>query len=76
MEIFIDKIEDKIAELHLEDEQILYINIKDLPLGIKEGDYLDLEFILNNNKKEDVKKKIDKLIDELSSNSEGGDFEI
>ena len=76
MEVFIDKIENKIAELHFDDEQIVYMKLKYLPKGIKEGDYLDINFILNKSKRKEVENSVKELINELSSSSDGGDFEI
>ncbi len=76
MEIFVDKIENSIAELHFENEEVLHINVNSLPKGLKEGDYLTIEFNLNNLKRNEVENSVEKLINELSDNSGGGDFEI
>lgn len=76
MEIFVDKIENNIAELHFENEEIIHIDINSLPKGLKEGDYLTIKFNLNNLKRNEVENSVEKLINELSNNSEGGDFEI
>jgi len=75
LDFFVDKIENNIAELHLEDNQIIFISTNNLPENIKEGDYLNIKFSLNNNLKEDVKNNVKELFDELSDNS-GGDFEL
>ena len=76
MEVFIDKIENNIAELHFDENQVLFIDIKKLPNNIKEGSYLTIEFFLNNKRTEDVKNNVKELINELSINSDGGDFEL
>lgn len=76
MEIFVDKIENNIAELHFGNEEVIHIDIKSLPKGLKEGDYLTIKFNLNNLKRNEVENSVEKLINELSNNSEGGDFEI
>jgi len=64
---FIDKIENNIAEIHFNDNQVIYVNIKCFPEGIKEGDHLEVKFILDKTKTKTTKKKIDKLLKELSS---------
>ncbi len=76
MEVFVDKIENNIAELHFDNEEVVHININNLPQNLKEGDYLTIKFILNNLKRNEVENNVEKLIKELSDNSEGGDFEI
>jgi len=76
LEAFIDKIENNIAELHFDENQILFVDIKNLPKGIKEGSYLRTEFFLNNKRTEEVKNNVEELISELSINSDGGDFEL
>jgi len=76
MNVFIDKIENNIAELHFENDQLLYIDTKNLPEGIKEGSFLNIKFTLNNTKSNEVENNIKELINELSDGSQGGDFEI
>ena len=75
MDVFIDKIENNIAELHFDDDQVLFINVNTLPKEAKEGSYLDIKFFLNNNTKNEVENNVKELINELSDDS-GGDFEI
>jgi len=66
LNVFVDKIENDIAEIHFHDKQVIYINTKNLPKGAKEGDYFDVKFILNRNKTKGTKVTVKKLIEELS----------
>jgi len=67
LKAFIDKIENNIAEIHFYNSQTIYINIKFLPPGIKEGIHLDIKFILNQSNTKEIKKSTKDLINELSS---------
>lgn len=64
---FIDKIENNVAELDLDNEQVVFIDLKYLPKDIKEGSYLSIEFILNKNKTKEIKNNVKNLIQELSN---------
>lgn len=66
---FIDKIENNVAELDLDNEQVVFIDLKYLPEDIKEGSYLSIEFIINKNKTKQIKENVKDLIDELSNSN-------
>jgi len=65
---FVDKIENNVAELDLENEQVVFIDLKYLPKDIKEGSYLSIEFIKDKNKTKQIKENVKDLIQELSNN--------
>lgn len=69
----IDKIEENIAELeNLETGEHTYVNIKKLPVKVKEQDilvYSNKKYILDNKEKEERKRKISKKFDQLKEKS-------
>lgn len=69
----VDKIEENIAELeNLETGEHTYVNIKKLPVKVKEQDilvYSNKKYILDNKEKEERKRKISKKFAQLKEKS-------
>lgn len=64
---FVDKIENSVAELDLDNEQVVFIDLEYLPKDIKEGSWLSIEFVINKNKTKEIKNNVESLIQELSN---------
>lgn len=74
MNCYIDQIDNKIAELVIDDQSI-YIPLNQLPNGVKEGTHLKLMFQLDKDAEDDIKRDVANLIDVMTEN-DGGDFEL
>ena len=66
---FVDKVENNIAELDLDNEQVVFIDLKHLPRDLKEGSYLSIEFVVDKDKTKQIKENVKDLIDELSNSN-------
>ena len=72
---FVDSISSDKANLLLEDKPYIF-DLKYLPDNIKEGDYLDFEIKLNKSEKESVKNSVKGLLEDLTKQTKGEDFDI
>jgi hypothetical protein len=64
--LFIDRISDGIATLLYEEGRFsAALPARALPVGAREGDWLTVSFGIDRDKKSEVKKEIDSLMDEL-----------
>ena len=72
MKAVIDRVEDKIAVLLLEDESIkLNIPLSLLPDGCKEGDILNMSFERDVVGTEQAKERVSSLMEKLKKKSQG-----
>lgn len=63
--VVIDRIEEALAVLEVEGEGIVEWPVKFLPRGIKEGNVLNVEFVINREAEAAQRAKISKLQQEL-----------
>ncbi len=70
MKAVVDKIEEGIAELHLQDQDAcIYVPVKKLPVNTKEGTWLILNFTIDETTTSVRKGRIRGLLDRLINNT-------
>jgi hypothetical protein len=76
-ECSVDQINEGIALLTHPDHAPLEIPLTFLPIGIKEGDLIILNFQLAPiQKQEEIKSQVESLLQKQSQDDDGGDFSI
>jgi hypothetical protein len=66
----IDEIEGDLARVEMEWREMVYIPLKHLPAGVKEGNVLDITFRVNPEREKEKRQEIKSLQDELLKRSQ------